>query len=87
MSPRITITEEGRSGTMPSKKPPVSPRIDLQDVLIVTGIISGEIAALVIWWPAALILLCCLSFAFAWLIQRANSNGLNDKTHRGNTRS
>lgn len=43
-------------------------RIDLQDCLIVAGIVSGEAAAIAIWWPAALILACLFSFGFAFLI-------------------
>jgi hypothetical protein len=46
-------------------------RLDLQDGLIVAGIVSGEVAAAVIWWPAALILLCVFCLLFAHLIEKS----------------
>ena len=79
MPERIRIVEEGRPAAPPA--PPVPSRVDLQDILIVTGILSGEAAAIVIWWPAALILLCLFSFGFAYLIQLAAA-----KDQRGNPR-
>lgn len=45
--------------------------VDLQDCLILSGVVSGEAAAFIIWRPAALLLACALSFGFAFLIQRS----------------
>jgi hypothetical protein len=46
-------------------------KLDLQDWLIISGVFSGEGAAAVIWWPAALILACLFSFGFAYLIEKS----------------
>lgn len=56
--------------------PPIS-SWDLQDWLLVVGILCLEGAAGVIWWPSALILagLFCLSFAFLIERERKNKHG------------
>lgn len=64
---RIIIEEVGRP--LPPPPPPAPSPYDLQDGLVLAGIVFGEIAAIVIWWPAALILACLFSFGFAWLIE------------------
>ena len=56
-----------------------SSRFDLQDALLAGGIALGEVAAWVIWWPAALILGCLFCFGFAYMIEIAKS-----KEKRGN---
>jgi hypothetical protein len=47
--------------------------LDLQDILIVAGIVCAEAAAAVIWWPAALILAALFCFGFAYLIEVARA--------------
>lgn len=49
------------------------PHLDLQDGMVLVGIVCGEAAALVIWWPAALILASLLGFGFAYLIERVKA--------------
>ena len=68
MSERRIIIEEVGKPALPPPPPPPS-GLDLQDGLILGGIAAGETAALVIWWPAALILACLFCFGFAWLIE------------------
>lgn len=52
-------------------------RLDLQDCLLISGILQLEGAAVVIWWPSALVLggLFCLAFAFLIEIGRTKKNG------------
>jgi hypothetical protein len=65
----IIIKEVG----VPAQPKPLSTEksVDIQDILILLGVATGETAAAVIWWPASLILACLLSFAFAWMIERS----------------
>lgn len=67
---RIVIEEHG-SPAAPAPK--ASPRFDLQDALLILGVILLEIAAAVIWWPASLILGGILSLGFALLIERSKN--------------
>jgi len=50
--------------------------VDLQDVLLVAGVVFEEIAAVCIWWPAALILAGVFCLFFAYQIERSKA-----KTH------
>ena len=68
---RIIIEENGKP--VPVKKPEKPSEVDLQDRLLVAGILLGEVAALVIWWPSALILGCLFCFGFAYLIEQAKA--------------
>lgn len=71
---RRIVIEDATS--QPERVPAPKPaRLDVQDGLLIMGIGCWEAAAIVIWWPAALILagLFCLGFAF--LIERATKNG------------
>ena len=61
---RIVIEEQGRPA--PPVKAPES--WDLQDGLLIAGIVFAEAAALVIWWPSALILAALFCFGFAYLL-------------------
>lgn len=45
--------------------------IDLQDCLVALGIVAGETAAALIWWPAALVLAMLFAFGFAYLIEKS----------------
>lgn len=65
---RIVIEEQGRPQP---RSVPVPSGIDLQDYLLIGGIVTGEGACAVIWWPSALILACMFCFTFAWLIERS----------------
>lgn len=76
---KIIIEEVGKPTAPPEPKPS---RYDLQDYLVMTGIVSGEVAAVVIWWPAAFILASLFSFGFAYLIERSNKK---PKANRGNS--
>lgn len=67
----IIIEEVGKPIAAP--KQPSPRRFDLQDALIAVGILTGETAALVIWWPAALILACLFCFGFAYMIEIARA--------------
>lgn len=73
---RLVIEEQGAPA--PEKEP--APGFDLQDALLLVGILLLEIAALVIWWPAALILGGSFALGFAWLIERSKSLTIR-KTH------
>ncbi|HXI92977.1 MAG TPA: hypothetical protein VNO24_23475 [Blastocatellia bacterium] len=58
------------------EKPPVltsseSQSFDLQDGLLIAGILSLEAAAIVIWWPSALILAGLFALGFVFLMERA----------------
>jgi hypothetical protein len=68
--PSIIIEEQGRPQPAP---PRVESRMDLQDYLLIAGVVFAEAAALVIWWPAALILAAMLCFGFALLIEKSKS--------------
>ena len=68
MNPRITIEELGKP---PREAPRAESRVDLQDTLVLSGILCGEAAAAVIWWPSALVLAALFCFAFAYLIERS----------------
>lgn len=46
-------------------------RFDLQDTLLLAGIVFAELAAWVIWWPSSLLLAAVFCFGFAYLIERA----------------
>jgi hypothetical protein len=65
---RIVIEEQGRPVPQPR---PVPSAVDLQDYLLMGGIVTGEGACIAIWWPAALILAALFCFTFAWLIERS----------------
>jgi len=73
---RIVIEEQGRS------LPPPAPRQkwDLQDALLILGVLLLEAAAAAIWWPAALILGGLLSLGFAWLIEKSKRLGVHSGT-------
>lgn len=76
MSPerKIRIVEEGK---LASPKPIARPaaRFDVQDATLLVGVVAGEAAALVIWWPTALVLLSLFGFGFTYLIERSRSRG------------
>lgn len=82
MSSRTIIIDEVGKPLIP--KAPKPSGFDLQDGLVIAGIVTGEAAALVIWWPAALILACLLSFGFAYLIERSKKQK-NTKEKSGNS--
>jgi len=65
---RIVIEEQGRPA--PAVHAPDS--WDLQDALLIAGIVFGEAAAAVIWWPASLILASLFCFGFAYLLARGS---------------
>ena len=46
-------------------------KIDLQDCLVAIGIVAAESAAVVIWWPAALMLASLFAFGFTFLIEKS----------------
>ena len=72
MLPRkITVEEVGRPEPVTV---PTPQRFDLQDALLTGGIVLSELAAAVIWWPAALILGSAFCFLFAFLIERVGSS-------------
>jgi hypothetical protein len=59
-----------RGGAAADPKPEATDaHFDLQDALLAAGVIFLEIAAVVIWWPGALILGGAFSFAFVWMIE------------------
>lgn len=64
----IRIDEQGKAAKAPRQG---ESGIDLQDCLLLAGIISGEAAAIVIWWPSSLILAALFAFGFAYLIEKA----------------
>lgn len=47
--------------------------MDLQDGLLIAGVAFSEIAAIVIWWPSALILASLWCLGFAYMIERTES--------------
>jgi len=65
---QIVIEEQGRPAL--AVKAPES--WDLQDGLLIGGILFGEAAAVVIWWPASLILASLFCFGFAYLLARGS---------------
>jgi len=65
------IVEESLKQRKPVASESVS--LDLQDYLVITGVMAGESAAVCIWWPAALILACLFSFGFAYMIEIAKA--------------
>lgn len=69
---RIVIEEDGAAGKQ-TAAPPVPPGWDLQDWLVILGIAFWEIAAGVIWWPAALLLAGAFCLGFSWMIERAKA--------------
>lgn len=74
MSRRIVIEEEG-AAQAPATAPPPAGEWDEQDVLLAGGILLWELAALAIWWPAALISGSLFCFIFVYMIERAKKNG------------
>lgn len=72
---RIVIEDAGLPAE--PEAPAADRSVDLQDILLASGILFLEAAASVIWWPAALILagLFCLGFAF--LIERDRAKRKN----------
>lgn len=79
MTPRRIVIEEHGSQSAPAPKPS-DPRFDLQDALLLGGVLLLETAAFVIWWPAALILGGLFSLGFALLIEKAKRlNGTSDQ--------
>lgn len=76
MARRIIIEGENL-GTAPPSAPEktggVIRQMDLQDWLLIGGVVFLEGAAWIIWHPAALILAGCFCFGFAWLIEIANN--------------
>ena len=50
-------------------------QFDLQDALLLAGIVFWEIAAAVIWWPSALVLAGAFCLGFAILIEKTKANG------------
>jgi hypothetical protein len=64
----IVIEEQGRPA--PAVQAPES--WDLQDGLLIAGIVFAESGALVIWWPSALILAALFCFGFAYLLARGS---------------
>lgn len=75
---KIIIQEVGRP-ELP--KPKLNLKLDLQDYLLIAGVLSGEAACYLIWRPAALILCFVLCFTFAYLIEKSKP-----KDKRGATR-
>jgi hypothetical protein len=65
---KIVIQELGKPA---EPGPKVDLGLDLQDVLILIGVASGEVAAFIVWPPASLILLCLFCFGFLYLIEKA----------------
>lgn len=68
----ITIEEVGKPVVV---EVPESEGFDLQDGLLISGVITGEAASIVIWWPSALILASLLSFVFWYLIEKSKRKG------------
>lgn len=70
---RRIIIEDAASAPEAAPGPEVkAPAVDLQDCLLIAGVVFFEAAALVIWWPSALILAGIFCFVFVALIQRTN---------------
>lgn len=65
----IEVEREGNASA-PSQ---VKDRFDLQDGLIVAGIACAEAAAIVIWWPASLVVAALFCLGFALMIERSKS--------------
>lgn len=71
MRRRATIEDADTAGRVRlAEEVPSSPQWDLQDALIAASVLLAETAAIVIWWPAALILGSILCALFALLIER-----------------
>jgi hypothetical protein len=66
----ITITDEGQP-VAPSPEPEIKGLGILQLCLLGAGVLFSEVAAVVIWWPAALVLAALFCFGFSVLIARA----------------
>jgi hypothetical protein len=62
------VIEDVTHGRLP-KPAPADPRFDLQDFLLAAGIAFAEAAALVTWWPAALIIAAAFCLGFTLLIE------------------
>jgi hypothetical protein len=71
MGRRIIIDEDApaQTGSVPAPAEPKN--LDLQDWLLIGGICFSEGAAVVIWWPASLVLASVWCLLFAWLIERS----------------
>lgn len=67
-----TLIEVEPERTTPAPQQ-VKDRFDLQDGLIVAGIAFAEAAAMVIWWPASLILAALFCLGFAIMIELSKS--------------
>lgn len=71
---RIVIEDADTSGRVklaPAPSPPGG--LDLQDWMMLCGLAFWEVAALVIWWPAALLLAGCFCLGFSVLIERSKA--------------
>lgn len=68
--PAIRIEELGKASPVASTGERRS-GFDLQDALLINGVLCGEIAAAIIWWPAAFILASLFSLGFAYLIEKS----------------
>jgi hypothetical protein len=64
----LVIEEQGR----PAPAVQALESWDLQDGLLIAGMVFAESGALVIWWPSALILAALFCFGFAYLLARGS---------------
>lgn len=70
---RIIIEDAGGGPDTPPAAADNGAVFDLQDTLLLGGLVFSELGAAVIWWPAALLLAAIYCFGFAWMIERAKS--------------
>lgn len=65
----MSILIEDVTAGKPAAPVQVEEKFDLQDGLVLGGIGFAEAAALVIWWPASLILAAVFCLGFALMIE------------------
>lgn len=81
MARSIIIREEGASPPSTDASSPPAP-FGLEDGLLTAGVLFAEVAAVVIWWPSALILAAVFCFLAVFFIVRMKSaEGKTPKKH------
>jgi hypothetical protein len=68
---RVVIEDSDTAGRARLSESRLPQRFDLQDTLLLAGVILAESFALVVWWPSALALGAFFCLGFAAMIERA----------------